>query len=98
MSNFKPTTTMSYNSGRQSRKNKFSQVNMHRHTSVVEYLEKIYEWRSWPGVIRDGKLFVIFHGHEIPNDEFLELQPQPIVMDFNSDLTGIDGTKNFMQP
>lgn len=87
---------MSYSSGRLTRKNKYSEVNMHRHQSIKEHLEKIAYRNSFSARCINGVCEVDFHGHFIPLAEFNKLVPLPIVNDFNADLTNVDKTKAFM--
>ena len=83
-------------SRRANNKNKFSSINCHKYQSIEKYVNDITEWRLWPSSIRDGIVYIIFHGHEVEYSEFMKLQPQPIVMNFNSDHSNVDKTKAFM--
>lgn len=88
---------MSYQSGRSSKANPLAEVNKHKYASVSKYVEKITEWRMWPSRIRDGIVYIVFHGHEVEYSEFIKLQPSPNVSDFKSDLTNIDSTTTCLQ-
>lgn len=74
-------------------KNRHSIVNKGRYPSVIDYVDKITEWRLWPGKIVDGVGYVVFHNHLILESEFLEVQPQPSVPNFRTDLTNIDKSR-----
>lgn len=86
---------MSYH-GRNTNRNRFSEINMHKYTNISKYVERITEWRLWPATCISGEVFINFHNHLIPYKEFMEIQPQPIVHNFNSDHSNVDKTKAFM--
>lgn len=71
-------------------KNQFAKVNEKNRPSIVEYCDKILEWRLWPATVINGDVFVKFHGHLIPNDEFLKYQPMPEVENFRRNINNID--------
>lgn len=73
-------------------KDKTAEANRGRHISIRENLEKEMEWKLWPSSCVNGEVFIIFHGHKVPYQEFIELQPNPNVGNYNADITNVDST------
>lgn len=78
---------MSYN---RTIKDRHATVNRGRYPSVVKYVEKVMEWSMWPSRCINGEVFILFHNHLIPYQEFIELQPNPREENFRKDLTNVD--------
>ena len=78
-------------------KNKYAEVNRGNNPPPInEYVEKITEWRLWPGRYVEGVYYVRFHGHYITHDEFVKLSPRPHVVKFDADMNNVDNTRKWM--
>ncbi len=83
-------------SNNRSKKNKFAYANAGKSAmSISEYLEKKYEWESLPGKIRDGVMYVLFHGHWVEEKELIEVCPKPFVHSFLRDKNNCDKTQQW---
>ena len=81
-----------------SRKNKFHELNAARYqTSIKDYLERVYDYNSYPARIVNGEMTVLLHNHWVSKKEFDEcVKPPPKIDRFYSDTTGIDSRTNYL--
>lgn len=79
------------------RKNKFHQTNIATAIMpIADYIEMCERRKNYPGRISNGVMTVCIDGKWVSQQEFDELVPPVIVMDFMADTTNCDGTKLWM--
>lgn len=71
-------------------------ANQRNMPTIGEYLERLYEYRSYPGKIKNGVMFVLFHGHWISKGDFDKVAKAPSLPSLLMDNNNIDKTKSWM--
>lgn len=63
---------------------------------IGEYVQQMEEYKNYPGKIRRGKMFILFHGKWISKGEFDKLVKPPKITSFVVNPNNSDKTKSWL--